>query len=1175
MRQHLLDGKSKNRIKLSSGKIPFKRFKDMKINYCLFRDKYPGMKKVLDRMKLTTFLLLVSVISVFANNTYSQGKGFNLEIENSTVKEVLQNIEDQSEYSFVYSEKVIDVNRVVSLHVSNEKISAILDDIFKGTDVRYKIKDHYVLLTNSDVAGENFGSQETVTVTGRIIDDQGLPIPGANVVVKGTTLGVITDGDGIYVLKGVSKDATLFFSFLGMKNQEIPIDGKTTINVVMQSETIGIGEVVAVGYGTMKKSDLTGSIVQVSAEQISKSNPATVQDILRTAAPGLISSLSNKAEGGGDLTVRGTRSLAAGTDPLIVVDNVIFDGALTEINPKDIETIDVLKDASAAAVYGAKSANGVIIITTKKGKKGKPTIHVDSSVGVVTMGANRKVYGPNGFLQYRSDLFNSTNDFEDPAQYYYPSDDLLNNYGITIEDWRNYTGTSSTDDEATWLDRIGLSDEQIDNYFAGKTYDWYDASFRTGIKQDYNVSFSGAGDQMNYYFSVGYLNSEGVVVGDQYENYRSNLKLDANVTKFWEVGLNAKFSNRDSCTVATNWKRQVIYNTPYASPYDEDGNLTAYPNGETAALTGYNQAYENKYQDMSAGNTDVSTSLWSKITLPFDIQYEFRFSPRFNWYYYRYWQSSESDEDAYGGYVERETEKYYDWYLDNILRWDHTFNKHHFNVTLLQNAEEHKTWEEDMIAEDFSPSDVLEWHNVSSATTQSISSDDTHSTGDAMMARVFYSFDDRYMATLSVRRDGYSAFGSNNKRANFPSVALGWVFTKEKFFNWSPMSNGKLRLSWGKNGNRDIGIYEAMANLTDDDEGQYTYYDADGEGTTVTTLTVTTMANDNLKWEKTTSLNIGMDYGFLNNRINGTIDYYYMPTKDLLMERSLPEFTGFSSITTNLGEILNTGFELSLNSVNVDHDNFRWSSTFGFSTNKNTIKHLYNTYEDVTDEDGNVIGTTETDDSSNGWFIGKDINAIWDYKNTGIWQEDEADEAALYEEQPGDAKALDVDGDYSFTTSDKVFMGSTSPKFRWSLRNDFQILKNLNLSVNIYSYWGQKEATTEYLNNNGEKTLKTNAYVSKYWTPDNPSNRYARLNSTLPSDISPKLVMDKSFIRLDNISLSYTLPSRFTEKIAAQNVMVYGSVQNVAVWTKEWEYWDPEITGPVPRTFTVGASLTF
>lgn len=1131
-------------------------------------------KKILRVMKLFIFFLLVGIVQVFANNSFAQKTKLTLDVKNVSIESVLLDIENKSEYKFIYNKEKVDVDSHVNVQIQDKSVKEALDILFEGRNINYTLFGNNIVLSDTETSNVQILSSKSVS--GVVTDISGSPLPGVSVVIKGTTTGVITDIDGKYNITKVTDKAILQFSFVGMKTQEVTVGAKTTINVTLSEETVGIEEVVAIGYGTMKKKDLTGSIAQIQTEKLEKTSPSSVQDILRAGIPGLNVSLSNSAEGDGTLLVRGQRSLAAGTDPLIVLDGVIFSGSLLEINPLDIESIDVLKDASAAAIYGASSANGVIIITTKKGKSGKPTIRFDTSVGVVTMGANREVYDADGYLQYRSDLFNSSSDFATPAAYYNPTEENLSKYGITIEKWRSYTKTTSTNDEKTWLERIGLSEKEIENYFNGKTYDWYNASFQTGLKQDYNASLSGKNDNLNYYFSLGYLNSKGVIVGDEYKNYHSNLKLEANITKFLEVGLNANFTDRTSGNLETDWAYQIKYNTPFSLPYDDDGKLIAHPLGDSNIYKGYNQAYINQYQDVSSGNTSLNTTLSAKIKLPYRITYEVNFSPRYSWYYYRNWKSSENIDDTNNGYVKRQSTKYFDWMLDNMLKWDYTINDvHRVGITLLQNAEEHKTWSETMEASDFNPSDALGWHYVTSATNKVISASDTHSTGDALMARLFYSYDNRYLTTISLRRDGYSAFGNSNKRATFPSVALGWVFTNEKFFKWSPMSNGKLRLSWGRNGNRNIGIYQALSNLTTG-SGKYTYIDKTGSISEVSMLYINRMANNDLKWETTTSWNTGIDFGFLKNRISGSIDYYYMPTTDLLMARSLPDFTGFSSITTNLGKIINKGLEFSLNTVNIQHNNLKWTTTIGFSTNKNEIKHLYYTYEDVFDTSGNIIGKKEVNDTSNGWFIGKDINTIWDYKCIGIWQKGEESQAALYGQKPGDAKGLDVNGDHAFSSKDdKVFLGQTTPKFRWSIRNDFTIMKNLSVSVNIYSYWGHKAATTSYLHNLGADNGRTNDYAEKYWTPENPSTRYARLNSTLPSNISPKLVMDKSFIRLENISLSYDLPSKIARKIEAQQVRFFGSIRNVAVWTKEWEYWDPEITGPVPRTLTIGASLVF
>jgi hypothetical protein len=355
-------------------------------------------------------------------------------------------------------------------------------------------------------------------------------------------------------------------------------------------------------------------------------------------------------------------------------------------------------------------------------------------------------------------------------------------------------------------------------------------------------------------------------------------------------------------------------------------------------------------------------------------------------------------------------------------------------------------------------------------------------------------------------------------------------------------------------------------------------------------LKVNRLANTNLQWEKTAAWNVGLDLGFFDNRFTATMDYYVMPTNDMIMNKSLPDFSGFGSITTNLGEVENRGFELLITSQNIKNDIFEWSTTLGFSKYKNTIKHLYYEYEDVLDEAGNVVGTKERDDIGNRWFIGQPISAIWDYRVTGIWQVDEVEEAAKYGQRPGDPKVVNnytaddkVNADGSTTPvyndEDKEILGQTAPPIHWSLRNNFTFFKNLDFSFNIYSYWGHKSMDNRYLNINNDRSQidnNFNAFVKEYWTLDNPTNNYARLNAKGPSGLdAPSKLYDRSFIRLENITLGYTLPRQITSKLDIEKLKIFGSIRNVAVWAKDWEYWDPETGGLAPRVFTVGLNVIF
>lgn len=554
--------------------------------------------------------------------------------------------------------------------------------------------------------------------------------------------------------------------------------------------------------------------------------------------------------------------------------------------------------------------------------------------------------------------------------------------------------------------------------------------------------------------------------------------------------------------------------------------------------------------------------------------------------------AEEPNTVATGRGVDRANNKSFDWSYNSTLAWKKAFaEKHRIELTLVQEAEEQKSWSDVINARNIQPSDALGFHNTANATLEnsSFSTTDTHQTADALLARAFYSYDNKYMLTASVRRDGYSAFGQNNPYATFPSVALAWSFTNEKFFNWKAMSTGKLRISWGKNGNRSLADpYVSLANLGSG-LGATMGYLVGSTMDEVKYLLVDRMANPNLRWEKSAALNLGLDFGFLNDRITGNIDAYSTTTQDMIMAQRLPGFTGFSSITTNLGEVQNKGIEFYISSTNVENHFMTWKTSLSFSYNKNTIKHLYYQMENIVDADGNITGTKEMDDATNGWFIGQPISEIWSYRVTGIWQTSEADEAAKYGQRPGDPKVANVytaddiqnsDGTTKpvYNDKDKVFLGQTTPPINWQLRNDFTFFKRLSVGFNIYSYMGYKSLSGNYLNNDNGGSLITygyNTFAKQYWTPENPTNKYARLDAKVPSGASANKLYDRSFIRLDNISFGYTLPEKWVKKIQASKVKLYGSVRNVAVWQKDWEYGDPETAGLATRVFSLGLNVIF
>lgn len=1129
------------------------------------------------RLRVLTFFSLLFLFSV---SLFAQDKQVTIDLKNVSLKEVFSAIEKQTAYRFSYRNVVIDTTKDISISKTNATVSAILNEVLTEKNLEYNIVSSKSIVISDKPKDTGIARKK---ISGVIKDDNGNPIVGATIMENGTNNGAISDMDGNFSFD-IENNGILQISYIGYVEQTLSAANKTFFNIILKEDSRLLDEVVVIGYGSMKKQDLTGAISHVEAERLTLERPTTVQDILRSSAPGLIvQPSSSDAKETPTFLIRGQRSLNGGTAPLVVLNGVPFNGDLSEINPVDIESVDILKDASSAAIYGAKSANGVVIITTKKGKGEKPTVRFDGSMGFATMGVSRKYYEQDEYLDYRSDYATSSNGFQNKGYYSKPTADNLQKYNLTEEQWRNYDaiGQGSKNMEDVWLQRIGFGDVERRNYFSANPYDWYDAAWQTGLRQNYNVSLSGQTARVNYYWSLGYQDNEGNQQGDRFKNYRTNLRIDAKATDFLEVGANLILQNRDEGYQKIDWEG-MCKNSPYSNPYYEDGSLNPWPMGEGHQAPGTNSFYNLSMSSKSAGTQTVNSNFYAKLTLPFNISYQFTFAPRYSWSQNRDWTSSESVFDTTHGSASRESIRSIVWTLDNIIKWNYTFaDKHLIDVTLLQSAEKYEFWSEKMTGKQFSPTDILEWHNMQSANEKTLSSNDEKYTGDALMARLFYSFDNRYMFTASVRRDGFSAFGRSNPRATFPSLALAWNFSNEKFFDWEPMSNGKIRISWGKNGNRDIGIYQALSQLTTGSGiSKYSYATSSGTLYELSTLQISRMANNGLKWESTASWNVGLDYGFLNNRINGSIEWYYMPTTDLLMDRTLPNISGYQSVVTNLGKVVNSGLEISINSVNIENKNFSWNTTFNLSHNKNRIKHLYYTYEDVLDENGKVIGSKEVDDITKRWFIDKPMRTIWDIEMIGIWQENETEEAAKYGQKPGDAKARDVNKDYRISQDDNVFLGQEDPKVRLSLRNEFVLFKNWDVSFNLYSYLGHKVATTDYLNYFDFTGDYLNSPVRKYWTPENKSNSYARLKSTRPSNVDPKKIISRDFIRLENISIGYKIPKKITSLLHAQDIRVYGTIRNVAIWafSKEWSksnYWDVETTGSMPRTYTLGASITF
>jgi TonB-linked SusC/RagA family outer membrane protein len=606
-----------------------------------------------------------------------------------------------------------------------------------------------------------------------------------------------------------------------MKSNDLKIGDQTSLNVVMSVDVGLLEEVIVIGYGTVKKKDLTGAVTRINAEELKKEATSNMTSMLRGSIPGLDVSLNTTAKGLSsprDMMIRGETSLRAldanGTDqpqrdanaPLIVVDGMIYYGDLADINPQDIESFDILKDASSSAIYGARASNGVVLITTKKGSKGKPVININTSTGIAYASpSSLDLMNGEQFIARRIAGFEQNERRQNTigAGYYTKYDNLPS--GVTLDQWKAYDGSGvATDLDAIWLNRIGFAPIEIVNYEAGNELDYTKYMRQTGLTQDYTLSVSNASDVVSYYFSLGYTNNEGIRYNESFSAYRSRLNLETNITNWLKVGTNTQIALRDESPIVVG---RSFYVTPYSSMYEEDGvTLLFAPSGYINAP---NPLLEMAYHDQFIKYNTLNSKLYTTLTLPFGFSFTSEFIPRFEWN--RNYQSFSSKHALWapqGGRASRENTTIFEWQINNMLKWNKTFDIHAFDVTLVQTAEKYQYWRDYIYRQRFLPSDVLGYHRMQAASEDlELSSDDQVSTGDALLARVNYTLASKYNLTASFRRDGYSAFGQQNPRASFWSVAGGWTISQESFFNIDAIDQLKLRLSYGTNGN---GVLEYM-----------------------------------------------------------------------------------------------------------------------------------------------------------------------------------------------------------------------------------------------------------------------------------------------------------------------------------------------------------------------------
>lgn len=911
------------------------------------------------------------------------------------------------------------------------------------------------------------------------------------------------------------------------------VSGKRNITIRLTEDTQALDEVVVVGYGTMKKSDLTGAVISANLKDFEKAPNTNILQSLQGTVPGLNIGQVTSAGSTPDISIRGTNTLSGNKSVLIVLDGIIYTGSLSSLNPNDIESIDVLKGASATAVYGAQAANGVLLITTKRGKAGKTRINVSSSYTTSNPTKDLRPMNRNEYLSYL-------------REFWYDESYIGPDYTTPNPDFR----------VADYIQDVPMLDNDQPDGLAPYDYDWWGEGTQNGHILENRIDISGGNDNVSYLLSYSHTDQEGFIKNDIFKRNSIRVNVDLHPYKWLKTGIQsfASFVNQDGAEPSVSG---LMMQSPLIQPYDENGDIVPYP---------FNTLDTNPFMGSNVKDKErhnyFFVNLYAEIQLPIKgLTYRLNYGN--NYRIDNHFYASEYGASLSGEAYKQHTE-YYDYTIDNILNYQGEFGDHGITATFLYGASERKNNYTNADSQNFSRL-TLGYNKLELGKNQYTYSTAWNEALLYQMARINYKYKDRYLLTATVRRDGFSGFASNHKFAIFPSVALAWNMTQEPWFKIDWINWLKLRGEWGISGNQ-TSRYKSLSRV--DSNAAYVFGDG---GTTEMGQMISTMSNPDLKWEKTTGINIGLDFAVLNNRITGTLEFYTNTTKDLLYDLAIPTMTGFKSVSSNVGKIRNKGFEFNITSHNIINKDFEWDTTINFSTNSNEIVTL--TGQDL-DGDGK-----EDDLIASNLFIGESISSIYGYEIDGIWQLDDDIPTGYH---PGNYRVVDTNHDGEITVDDRVILGKEDPAYRFGILNKFRY-KDFTLSFFINSvqggkngYLGSNSQTVTRSNGNNLRWNRASELAADYWSPTNPDATYSR--SIQAAAISPTLYMDRSFVRLQDISLGYNLPKNWLNAIGIENINIYVSGKNLLTFTK-WKGWDPEANQgyygrPVLKSWSFGFNIT-
>jgi TonB-linked SusC/RagA family outer membrane protein len=1097
--------------------------------------------KFLRAMKLTFVLWLAAFLQVSAAS-FSQK--INLRVKDASLNDVLIKIGEQSGYSFLYSSEMIKIAKPVNLSVSNESLPAVLTKCFQNQPLTYVINGNTVVIKKKvelEGAIKKAESNPPITIKGIVTDTKGQPLPGVTVAVKGSNTLTSTNMDGKYNIQADNNDV-LVFKYIGFTTQEVSVNGKLVINITLSEEARLLNEVnvVNIGYGSKKKIDLTGAVSSLSSEDITNSKATNAQEALQGRMPGVDVKRSS-GRPGADFTIeiRGVNSISGSTQPLYVVDGIQVNN-INDINPADIERMDVLKDASSTAIFGSRGANGVVIVTTKRGSKGSLRVSFDSYVGIVNAYNLPPLMNGPQFVAYDREFINTQ-----------------------ARQAALVAGTTYT----PIADNQIFSATELSNIASGNYADWYKLIKRNNaIQTNQNLSITGGDDKSTYFLSAGYQLYNGAVQVESTKKYNLKTGFDHMFKNVFKVGASIYTTYADINPGSSEVFRSAGRLRPTGSVYNTDGSLRFFPSENETQIT--NPLFEFNNELRRAQYIRLLPNVFAEINFTKNLKFRSSFTPDLTF------QRTGTYDDTFtklnvGGRPGSATNGSNHWVnytWDNVLSYNKEIGAHRFDFLLGSSTEYHQY--------DFNSISVVGlpyrslWYNVGNlaaytnpttgAVTQpstTVASGYTQQNIQSFFFRANYTFKNKYLFTATGRADGNSIFAQGHQWGFFPSGAFAWIISEEEFMKDISFINLlKLRLSAGKSGNASVNTIPAGnvsgANPATLYLGPFvtqstiggTFYDFNGAN--ANGFAPSNLAVKNLTWEKTSEYNAGFDLELLKSRIALNVDYYNKTAKGTILQQIIPYENGFNTVITNLGSIRNSGVEVGLNTTNIKTSKFSWTTNLNFSINKNRILDLY----------GNG-----TNDIANARFIGQKARVVYAYKILGVWQTSEAATAKTFNQYPGQYKIDDFNHDGKIDANDRQVIGSDIPNWFGGITNTFK-MANFDLTATVYTRQGTLQQST-FLNqflDGDQGRARFNAYNRSYWTPDNPSNTWA--NNAIETDATRRLAAEysnSSYVKISNITLGYTFPKSILSKTALKSLRVYADAYNPFIFTK-FIGWDPE-----------------